>query len=50
MKTSSTSESLLELRNGEQLRGQTATITLENTATTEVVLYDVVINMSPSKI
>lgn len=50
MKTSSTSESLLELREGEQLRGQTATITLENSATTEVVLYDVVINMSPSKI
>lgn len=50
MKTSSTSESLLELREGEQLRGQTATITLENSATTEVILFDVVINMSPSKI
>lgn len=50
MKTSSTTESLLELREGEELRGQTATITLENSATTEVVLYDVVINMSPSKI
>jgi hypothetical protein len=50
MKTSSQVESLLELREGEQLRGQTATITLENSATTEVVLFDVVINMSPSKI
>jgi hypothetical protein len=50
MKTSSATESLLELREGEQLRGQTATITLENDATTEVLLFDVVINMSPSKI
>jgi hypothetical protein len=50
MKTSSAAESLLELREGEQLRGQTATITLENDATTEVLLFDVVINMSPSKI
>lgn len=50
MKTSSAVDSLLELREGEELRGQTATLTLENSTTTEVVLFDVLINMSPSKI
>jgi len=50
MKTSSNSESLLELREGEQLRGKIATLTLENSTTSEVVLFDVLVNMSESKI
>ena len=50
MYTTSAVASLLELREGDPLRGQTATLTLENSATTEVVLFDVVINMSQSKI
>ena len=48
MKTSSTTASLLELREGEQLRGQTVTITLENSESSEVLLYDVLLNMSGS--
>ena len=49
-KTHQATEELIDLRNGDVLRGQTATITLENAATSEVVLFDVIINMSPSKI
>ncbi|KKM70172.1 hypothetical protein LCGC14_1443380, partial [marine sediment metagenome] len=50
MKTSSTIASILELREGEELRGQTATITLENAESGEVVLLDAIINMSDSPI
>ena len=50
MKTSSSTASILELREGEELRGQTATITLENAESGEVVLLDAIINMSDSPI
>jgi len=50
MKTSSNTESTLELREGDELRGQTATITLENAESGEVVLFDILVNMSDSKI
>lgn len=50
MKTSSGTESVLELMKGEPLRGECAYLVLKNTSTTEVKLYMIELNMTSSKI
>jgi hypothetical protein len=50
MKTTSASESVLELMKGEPLRGECAYLVLKNTQTSEVKLYLLEINMTSSKI
>ena len=50
MKTTSASESVLELMKGEPLRGECAYLVLKNTQTSEVKLYLIEINMTTSRI
>ena len=50
MKTTSATESVLDLMKGEELRGECAYLVLKNTATTEVKLFMIEINMTGSKI
>jgi hypothetical protein len=49
MKTKSSTPSPLELLNGEPLRGDCAYLVLKNIQTTQVRLYEIVINMTESK-
>jgi len=50
MKTSSGTDSVLELMKGEPLHGEAAYILMKNTSTSQVKLYRVAINMTTSKI
>ena len=50
MKTTSASDSVLELMKGEPLRAEAAYLILKNTSTSEVKLFMIEINMTSSKI
>ncbi len=49
MKTTSATESPLQLLNGEPLRGDCAYLSLKNTQTSQVRLYKIEVNMTESK-
>jgi len=49
MKTTSATESPLQLLNGEPLRGDCAYLSLKNTQTSQVRLYEIELNMTESK-
>jgi hypothetical protein len=50
MNTTSSTDSVLELLKGEELRGEYAYMILKNTSTEQVKLFAIEVNMSSSKI